>query len=121
MPLACSEHTYRRMTARATVSERMTRLSIEIESFGPLRGLNRSPGSLSGFFGRRSPHPPQPAPAHILPAHRCQQPTPVPAAVLNAFLILGIVTAIYAILAVQFYSARSPVLFGDFSRSFFTV
>ena len=41
--------------------------------------------------------------------------------VFNALLILFIITAIYAILAVQFYSSSSPVYFGNFARSFFTV
>eukprot|EP00960_Hanusia_phi_P068162 766775-Hanusia_phi.AAC.1 len=41
--------------------------------------------------------------------------------VLNAFLIMLLVTSIYAILAVNFFSSRSPEYFGSFSRACFTL
>ena len=39
----------------------------------------------------------------------------------NAFLIMALVTSIYAILAVNFYACRQPEYFGSFSRALFTL
>ena len=41
--------------------------------------------------------------------------------VANAFLIMALVTSIYAILAVNFYACRQPEYFGSFSRALFTL
>ena len=41
--------------------------------------------------------------------------------VLHAFLLLVVVTAIYAVLANQLYRDRDPELFGRFSLALFTV
>jgi hypothetical protein len=41
--------------------------------------------------------------------------------VANAFAILGIVMAIFAVLAFDLYAARDPYNFGSFSRAYFTM
>ena len=41
--------------------------------------------------------------------------------VANAFLILALVTCIYAILACSFFGDRSDEFFGNFSTSFFSM
>ena len=41
--------------------------------------------------------------------------------VLNAFTLLGLVSAIYASMAVGLFGAQSPVLFGKLSSSMFTM
>jgi hypothetical protein len=41
--------------------------------------------------------------------------------VANAFAILGIVMAIFAVLARDLYAARDPYNFGSFSRAYFTM
>ena len=43
------------------------------------------------------------------------------APVANAFVILGIVMAIFAILAFDLYSDRDPYNFGSFSRAYFAM
>ncbi len=47
----------------------------------------------------------------------CSQVVPVT----NAFFVLLILSAIYAILATNLYADRDSALFGSFSRSLFTV
>ena len=42
-------------------------------------------------------------------------------AVLNAFMILGVVTSIYAVLGCIVFADRDLVNFGSFSRSLFTM